>query len=283
MTGSPSEGRLTQEAIHQMARRRRRGRSSLALFLVPSAAALAAGLWFSGGGAWLLDEATRVRAVEVRIAGAQAVTEEEVLSLTGLSAGTTLRRVPTAALRQRLRSFPRIADARFSYQWFQRLVIDVTERAPVAMIVSAEGKRLELAVDGTLLEPVGEGAADLPLLSWEGQGGLALAPGAVLDLAGGPDLMRTLRALQEHYPSLWQGISEAHLLRDGTYELYWIDAPTVVWGRGPLADARLRAWVTVMSDLRKRGENDAVVDLRFREQIVVRLPEEKNSPPAPLG
>lgn len=264
-------------------RRRSRGRRrrNRAIALASLALGLAA-LGITCGGR-ILDEATRIRAVEVRIEGAEVVSVEELRDLLAIRPGSSLRSLEVEHLRQRLLAMPRIAGVRFGYVWFQRLVVEVAERVPVAMVISSEGESFEIAMDGIVLPPAGEGVADLPLLTWEEQPGTRPAPGALLDLRGGPDLMHTLRDLQERYPSLWQGISEAHLLADGTYELFWNDTPTVAWGRGALSDARLRAWATIMSDLHQRGEKDAVVDLRFREQIVVRLPEGAGPSGAPLG
>jgi len=268
-------------AARARSRRKRRGRRTLLVgggILLVALAVLGAGR--------LLDEATRVASVEISISGPGAISGEEVSDLLGIVPGTPLRRLDLDRLRGRLLALPRVADARIDYAWFRRLTVAVSERAAVATICLPGGGRFEVAADGYLLQPLGQSAADLPLLSWEGDRlapGVALAAGERLDLHGAPDLLALLRTLQSDQPPLWTGISEAHLLADGTYELYWIDCPTVVWGRGPVSDARLRAWATIMGDLRERGERDAVVDLRFREQIVVRLPEESTEGPAPLG
>jgi hypothetical protein len=87
-------------------------------------------------------------------------------------------------------------------------------------------------------------------------------------------VLRLLADLEQAQPRLWGGISEAHLRRDGSYEIYWSNAPTVVWGQGRVSPLRLRAWAGVMEDLRQRGDLDAVVDLRLHGQILVRLPAE---------
>jgi len=265
----------------RLRRRRRRARGKV---LLGCALLLGAAAYFGGG--QLLDEALRIRSIEVTMNGPGALSEEEVRDLLGVVPGASLHCVSIERLRGRLLALPRVADVHIAYVWFQRLTVAVDERAAVAMVCLTDGGRFEVASDGFVLEPLGPEAADLPVLTWEADGlepGASLAAGRRIDLHGAPDLLPLLRKIQSGQPSLWSGISEAHLLADGTYELYWIDCPTVVWGRGPLSDARLRAWSTIMTDLRERGENDAVVDLRFREQIVVRLPEEATEGPAPLG
>jgi hypothetical protein len=158
------------------------------------------------------------------------------------------------------------------------------------MLARPDGSVLEVAQDGILMPPRHAMLADLPLLTWSG--GIppaACAAGGLLDLPGGPDLMDLLAGLRSVHPSLWRDLSEAHLHPDGTYELLWSDQPTVVRGRGPVSPARLQAWSAVLADLRERDECDAVVDLRFRDQIIVSLPEAEKAarpearPPAPAA
>ncbi|MFH1144602.1 MAG: FtsQ-type POTRA domain-containing protein [Candidatus Eisenbacteria bacterium] len=261
--------------------KRRRPARTRTLLLLVFATAMGASL--VAGGGRILDEATRIREVVVTIEGSEVLGAADIEDLLGIAPGASLRRLDVDRLRERLLALPRVSDVRIRYSWFQRLEVGVSERVPVAMTVGSEGGFLEVALDGVLLAPVGECAADLPLLSWEERFAGLLAAGELLDLHGGPDLMALLHRIQTGHPLLWQGVSEAHLLPDGTYELYWSDSPTVIWGRGPISDARLRAWTTIMMDLQERGERDAVVDLRFREQIVVRLAETTTAAGAGLG
>jgi len=231
------------------------------------------GLGLTVGGGRLLDALIPIRGVEVEVTGPGTIAPADVVAILGIQPATPRSRIDRQALRERLLAIPRIAAVAIEVTWAQRLRVTVSERQPVAMVVAADGTHWEVASDGVLLEPVGVGAPDLPLVTWEGvDPSPPLVPGGWLDLPGGPDLLALLLCLQEDYARLWRGVSEAHLLADGTYELFWSQGPTVVWGRGRLSATRLAAWATIMADLRERGEQDAVVDLRFREQVVVRLP-----------
>ncbi|MCK4414313.1 MAG: FtsQ-type POTRA domain-containing protein [Candidatus Eisenbacteria sp.] len=250
-----------------------RRRGGTRRWLIAAGLLAVAGAALATAGRPLLDEVTRIRAVEVEIVGPGSFSPEEIVEILAVPPGIAWSRLDHEALRERLLSWPRIAQVAIDYTWLRRLRVVVTERQPVAMVVGAGGTRCEVAPDGMLLAPVVAAAADLPLVTWEAaEPAPRLAPGEILDLPGAPDLTALLVRLREGYPLLWRGVSEAHLLADGTYELFWSHGPTVIWGRGPLSATRLTAWATVMADLRERGEQDAVVDLRFREQIVVRLP-----------
>jgi cell division protein FtsQ len=266
-----------------LARRRRSRRRRTALLLALLGVAVGGSVAYAVGNR-VLDGAWNIRHVEIAIDGPGVLTAAEVREALALPASVSWRQLDAPALEARLRAMPRVAQAHLAYAWFQRLRVTVRERAAVGMTLGRDGRVMEVGADGLLLEPRGSGAADLPLLTWDE----FLMPeppevGEVLDLPGGPDLTALLRQLQVSQPDLWSGVSEAHLRSDGTYEIFWNEAPTVVWGRGRMAPTRLQAWATVMADLRRRGEKDVVVDLRFRDQVVVRRPAAAARPPRPLG
>jgi hypothetical protein len=221
-----------------------------------------------------------IEALHIVITGPGYLDIQEVRNTLDVPPGTPLREVePDSLCHRLLRNMPRVASAQWQSKWFERPVLEVVERSPVCMIVCPDGRALEVAEDGMLLPPRGGTLADLPVLTWGiGPPATALTAGALLDLPGGPDLMDLLVRLRTEYPSLWSDVSEAHLSPDGTYELLWSDQPTVARGRGPVSPVRLKAWSAVMADLRERNEKDAVVDLRFRDQIVVSLPDPAETP-----
>lgn len=244
--------------------------AGLALLLAAAAVVAAAGVtmprrFYAGA---------PIEALEIRIAGPGYLDAAAVREALGVAPGTPLREIdPEEACRQLRRELPRVAQARWLGGWFERPVLEIVERSPVGMIVGPRGEALEVAEDGLLLPPRGETLADLPLLTWSGgTTPQACSPGTLFDVPGGPDLMALLGRLRQDHASLWRDISQAHLHPDGTYELFWSEQPTVVRGRGPVSAVRLQAWSAVLADLRERGESDAVIDLRFRDQIIVSLP-----------
>lgn len=219
-----------------------------------------------------LDPLFRIRAVEIEIDGPGALTRDDVENALALEDVASLLALDWNAACRAVHALPRVRAVRISYAWIHRLRIEVEERTATALLLASDGRALEVGGDGITLAARGTSLADLPLLSCAGEMP-RLRPGERLTLPGADALLRLLATLQCEYPSLRDGISEACLLADGSYELFWNDSPTVVWGCGDLSPMRLRAWTGVMTDLERRGETDAVVDLRFREQILVRFPE----------
>ena len=220
-----------------------------------------------------LDPLLRVRDVRIQIHGPGAVTPEQVQTQLALAPGVTFTGLDWATALARVQALPRVGWARLSYGWFHRLDVQVEERRAAAVLIAADGRAFEVAADGVVMEPAGRTLADLPLLTWEGSNPRGWPePGRVLAEPGAADVLRLLADLERTQPRLWARVSEAHLRRDGSYEIYWNDAPTVVWGQGQVSPLRLRAWAGVMEDLRQRGDLDAVVDLRLHGQILVRMP-----------
>ncbi|MBM3316585.1 MAG: FtsQ-type POTRA domain-containing protein [Candidatus Eisenbacteria bacterium] len=221
-----------------------------------------------------------IETLEIRIAGPGHLDVQEVRRALGVPPGTPIGAVdPDSACRRLRLALPRVVEARWREGWFERPALEVVERNPVCMIAGPEGRVLEAAEDGILLAPRGEALADLPLLTWAPGAQAALCTaGALLDLPGAPDLLGLLARLRGGHPSLWADLSEARLHPDGGYELFWSDQPTVTRGRGALSAARLQAWSAVLADLRERDERDAVIDLRFKDRIIVSLPESERPP-----
>lgn len=250
-----------------------------------AAAGAASLLWIALAAGWFsLDPLARISQVRVTIRGAVSLTREEVLDALALPPGTSFLELDWAQVRQRIESLPRVRRAHLSYGWLHRLCVQVEERSAVALVLRPDGKALEVCGEGVLMSPRGRSLSDLPLLSWAttvpaGQ----VAAGERLGMKGVQELLGLLADVQRGHPLLWDGISEARILRDGAYELFSNDVPIVVWGRGSVSEMRLRAWAGVIGDLRRRGESDAVIDLRFYEQILVRLPGETGAVSGEVG
>lgn len=114
-------------------------------------------------------------------------------------------------------------------------------------------------------------AADLPLLT----GGLPgdLRPGRELVFSAvGPD-WRELLDLKERSPRIWRMISEIHYAGGSDFQVVLRDSRRMIlWQPGINNDLKERL-PEILADLGREHVDDAVLDLRFREQLVVRRPE----------
>jgi hypothetical protein len=136
---------------------------------------------------------------------------------------------------------------------------------------------LVAAPDGVLLrsDPVLD-PADLPCVSGRlGQ----LVPGEVLEVPGAEGWWKQLMYVCAAMPELWGSISQVDCmdpraimvyLRDGRHVVLWDPHRNDhLWDQVPLVLRQLRAGGLA---------GDAVLDMRFRDRIVVRVPEELLEP-----
>ncbi len=256
-------------------RRALRRRLPIRLALATLAALVLGGLTLAISRDWVpVDRLFPIRGIDVSILGARALSEGDIVRALAIAEDASFLGFDWSEACRRVQALPRVRRVRLRYRPLHRLDVTVEERSGAALVLSPAGEAWEVSGDGVWLEPRGATLADLPLLSWEGPPAHEmLRAGAPVTIPGASDLLDVLATLQGDFPGLWESISEARLRADGTYELFLNDLEIVVWGQGRLSSVRFRAWRDVMADLRRRGETDAVVDLRFREQVLVRLPE----------
>ncbi|MEJ0051830.1 MAG: FtsQ-type POTRA domain-containing protein [Methylovirgula sp.] len=184
----------------------------LALFIVPGVGTLVALLLFIGVGlygAWLggeystfvtaegsvPDYAARVAGFAIRtitISGAHALTEQEVITASGVGPKNSLPFLDVQAVRARLRALPMVKDASITKLFPGHVVIDVEERKPYALW-QMDGTVKIVAVDGTAIDTYDDQRfAALPLVVGTGANARLDEYVALLDAAG--DLRTRIKA-----------------------------------------------------------------------------------------
>jgi len=154
---------------------------------------------------------------------------------------------------QRIRSHPQVRDVRISRRLPGTLVVHITEVPPVALVATAAG-----------LAPYDAAGHPLPI-----------DPTAVdLDLPVVPDrdvaALRLLGDVREDTPALFARISDVKRLPRGELALH-VDSLSVLAAKD-LSAARLSDILPVERDLARRGRRAVELDLRYRDQVIARLP-----------
>jgi cell division protein FtsQ len=108
------------------------------------------------------------RIAKLTIAGRKQLTQDEVLAVGGITGRSSLLFLDAAAVRDKLKASPWIAEATVSKYYPDRLQIDITERSAFALW--QEGGRVSvIAEDGAVLEAfVARRFTSLPLVVGEG-------------------------------------------------------------------------------------------------------------------
>jgi cell division septal protein FtsQ len=243
----------------------RRKRRLLPGFLLPLlilAGVLAAHARFAETPFWT------VRALQVE--GNRSISTQELLERCHLHPGMPWWRVSRQFVTRLLQDNARLCAIHLAWVWPRDLRVTVTERGSVLRLVG--DREYEVATDGILLEPQEAlDPADLPLLT--GEFPADLAPGRTLEPAGAGAAWHELLEFGQENPSLWREISEIHYEGDRRFQLFLREGHKVVLWQSGVNHALKQQLPRILADLGRQGLEDAVIDLRFQGQAVVRLPE----------
>lgn len=192
----------------------------------------------------------RVRNVEV--VGARYVQPRDILDRLKVD---TLASVwdPTAPLKARAAGHPLVRDVTVGRRLPGTLVVRLVEHAPVALVPTANGFRaydergVSLPIDPATSD------VDAPILAR-------------------PDsaLLRLLGEARTQAPELYRRVSEVR--RDEPGELLFVLDSLPVRALADVSLHRLAEVALVESDLARRRLRASEIDLRYRDQVIARLP-----------
>ena len=219
---------------------------------------------------------------DVVVTGNRFVSREEVLNALRLPLGTkpgagiNVFRLPLEEKRRLVESIPWVQSAALTRAFPHRLVVQVTERSPVAF-VNREGRVGLVDAEGMVLEKPENSAFDFPVLT-----GLEVAQGADDRRARLALYSEFMTQLGEESPRSGWMISEVDL-RDGddlkALLVQGRETIEVHFGHEEFLE-RFRSFLALLPELRKGNQKLDSVDLRYRNQIVVN-PQAPTAAPAP--
>lgn len=191
---------------------------------------------------------------EVALTGQHEVSRDEILSLAGITARSSLLFLDAADARARLLTNPWIAQATVLKLYPGRLRIEIVERKAFALW-QKDARISLIADDGTILEPyVPAGFAALPLVV--GLGAEHQAPG--------------LLALVAHYPALARQIEASVLVAQRRWNLHLRNGVEVLLPEND-PDRALQILADLDRDKKLLSRDIMRVDLRIGDRVIVRL------------
>jgi cell division protein FtsQ len=210
--------------------------------------ALGAPFW----GPLLLRQLAFFRVRKVEIIGARYVSVGEVIDRLHVDTTASIWD-PTEPLAARLASHPQLRHVSVRRKLPATLVVDIDENLPVALIPSNDGLRAYDA-RGTLLPiDLARTPIDAPIVARRDVGVLAL-----------------LGVLRNEAPALYDRVSEIRITAPDEV-LFELSGKPVRAMRDVTAE-RLADIEPVEEDLARRGLHAAEIDLRYRDQVIARLP-----------
>lgn len=194
----------------------------------------------------------RVRRVEV--IGARYTPVDDVLRRLALDTTQSVWE-PLGPLEERVRSHPQVERVSVTRKLPGTIVVELTERRPVALIPSPDGMR---AVD--------ERGVQLPL----DPSRTPVDVPVILAAPHATSVYHMLGAMQRETPRLYGRLSSVQTVGDSEVVLQIAGLSVRAMTSAPLA--RLSDIEPVERDLARRQLRVAELDLRYRDQVIARLP-----------
>jgi len=211
--------------------------------------ALLASPWW---GRALLRQMDFFRVRRVVIEGARYASPDEIVSRLRVDTTASVWD-DVSPLVARVREHPQVRDVRIGRRLPGTLVVRVTENPPVALVNSAKGLVVTDAAGESLPVDPTRTDVDLPVL-------------ASRDTL----LLRLLGEVRAEVPALFARVSEAR--RGSRGEVILVLPEHRVLAMADVSAARLAEVLPVEMDLARRGRTVVELDLRFKDQVVARLP-----------
>jgi cell division protein FtsQ len=208
---------------------------------------LAAPWW----GPHLLAELAYFRVRRVEIVGARFVPSSDILSRLNVDTLSSVWQ-PAAPLEDRIASHVGVQSVRVRRRLPGTLVVEITERYPVALVPTPAG-----------LVPIDERGAALPI-------DLTRTPvDAPIVTFRDAGLFRLLGRLHAEAPELYARVSEVG--KSGSDEVWLRVSSVPVRAMADVSVERLAELGPVEQDLARRRLRAAEIDLRYRDQVIARL------------
>lgn len=204
----------------------------------------------------------------VAVVGSVYLGEREVRQAAGLDRPVDFLRADLEKARVRLLKSPRVERARIVRALPRRIVIEIVERRPVAVVRG--GRMFETDGRGVILPPLVRGVTpDVPVVS-----GVKIAdarPGRTIADPRFARALRHLRALARPAVGLPHPISQVDVSdADRTVVTLAPDGVDVFLPKEPPSERILSALRVVLGDLASRGQSAATIDMTGSEVIAVR-------------
>ena len=205
----PAQDRLDERAAQE----REHSRRGWLRRLLGAAAVLVLG----AGAGWVLLVSTWLAVDEVTVVGTSRLSVDEVARVADVRAGVPLARLDLSDVEDRVSALPPVAEVSAVRSWPGTVLLEVTERVPVAAHVGREGVRL--------LDATGVAFATVPEVP---QGLLRVEVDR--PSPGDPATAAALEVTADLPPDLRARVAGVGAASASTVTLALADGRTVVWG-----------------------------------------------------
>jgi cell division protein FtsQ len=240
----------------------------------PVGIALVAMILVCGSLAVLADQWRRhAVGVTVDIRGTVHARAKELLLRASVPDSAILADIDLLLIKKRIEQNPFIKEAVVFREPPSRLIIDVTERKPAALLVNVQSADWVLSEDGVVLPFASTvQAQDLPAITgWSGSA--VVKPGALVTDPRLLEALAVIAAIREAGGSAPDMFSEISVERKHDMILYTLDGGVpVIVGSAADIESKFRGFRVFWETIATKHDPDALeyIDLRFKDQLVAR-------------
>lgn len=201
---------------------------------------------------------------EIQVRGGGKVGGSAIVAMAGLKHGMNMWKIDPAAIENKIAKHPWVRRVLVRREFPQRVVIDVEERTPKAIV--AMGKLYYVDADGTVFKEVGEGEdVQFPMLTGLRPQELATADPEVRARIQEALRLGDLMAVDGHE------LSEIHFDSSGRLTLYPTAYPIALHMGSGNWESKLRRLDRILTLWKGHEYRLASLDVSFRDQVVARL------------
>jgi len=220
--------------------------------------------WAAYSAVVYLTTDARFEVQKLSVSGLKRVEENQVLAKAGFEVGTNVFRVKLDRVRQSVEQLPWVRHAMVERVLPDKIIIKIVEREPIGL-ARINGEVFQFDVDGKILDPDPVSGASFPILD-----GLR-ADDAKHNLEKVDVYRRVLEDLGQ------MALSEIHI--NDNQEVTVVSASDPVLVNLGTVDFRTR-WIKYLQlkpQIQRQYPQAVRVDLRFRNQVIVRMTNDENS------
>lgn len=204
--------------------------------------------------AFILIRSSLFEVRQITVRGNVLLPARQVVAASGITLGTNIFRVQLAEAQARLKGLALVKDARLRRDLPGTVIIEITERRPLAL-VNIRGRYWSVAEDGVPLREEPLGTRALPLIT-------GVAP-------EGPGLTRALSILAAFPGQAVAELSEIHVRPDRYLVAYTLEGIEVRLGTAEKPEAQGLMLLNILQAVRREGRPVTYIDLSDPEKAVV--------------
>ena len=220
--------------------------------------------WAAYSAVVYLTTDSRFEVQRISVAGLKHVGENEVLAKAGFEVGTNVFRVRLDRIRERVEELPWVRHALVERVLPDKIIIKIVEREPIGL-ARIKGEVFQFDIDAKILDPDSARASSFPILD-----GLHLD-----DHKGNLEKVDVYRRVVEDLGQTT--LSEIHI--NDPREVTVVSASDPLLVNLGTADFRSR-WIKYLQlkpQIQRQYPQAVRVDLRFRNQVIVRMKDDETS------